>query len=136
VDDSGRGRRTIALALTATIALGAGAGAVYFYKSVEDGSVQTTAEPSASGPDRPSSPAGGAVTSVTMLGQVVAVGRDAVTVGGGPFGSIDASVTSATRFTGADRSLAQVRVGDTVTVQITESHGVAHLDSLEDPVSQ
>jgi hypothetical protein len=131
----GRGRRTLALALTATITLGASAGAVYLYKS-QDGLAQTTAEPGASGTTRPSSPIGGAVTNATMLGQVVAVGRDTVTVGGGPLPSTNARVTSATRFIGADRSLAQVRVGDIVTVQITESHGVSPVDSQQDPTSQ
>jgi hypothetical protein len=108
---------------------------VYLYKS-QDGPAQTTAEPGAAGPTGLVSPTGGTATRVTVLGQVLAVGHDAVTIGGGPLPSISAGVTSATRFTGADRSLTQVLVGDTVTVQMTESQGMAWVDSLEDPVSQ
>jgi hypothetical protein len=131
------GRRTLALALTATIALGAGAGAVYLYKSAMGGSTPSANAPGASSTAAPGSPAGGGtVTTVELLGQVLAVGSDTVTVGGGPVGSIRARVTSATRFTGADGSLAQVRVGDTVAVQITESRGVASVVTLQDPASQ
>jgi hypothetical protein len=129
--------RTLALALTATIALGAGAGAVYLYRSVQGGLTPSAAGPRASGSIGPSSPpGGGTVTSMLVLGQVLAVGRDTVTVGGGPVLPVSARVTSATRFTGADQSLAQVHVGDIVTVQITESGGVATVVSLQDPSSQ
>jgi hypothetical protein len=133
----GRGRRMLALTLTATIALGAGAGAVYLYRSVQGGLTPSAARPGASGgagPSRP--PGGGNVTSMLMLGQVLAVGRDTVTVGGGPVPPVSARVTSATRFTGTDQSLAQVRVGDIVTVQITRSGGVARVVSLQDPSAQ
>jgi hypothetical protein len=130
------GRRTLALALTATIALGAGAGAVYLYRSVQGGLATSAAGPGASGRAGPSSPAGaGNATSMLMLGPVLAVGRDTVTVGGGPVPPVSARVTRATRFTGADQSLAQVYVGDIVTVQITRSGGVASVVSLQDPSS-
>jgi hypothetical protein len=78
----------------------------------------------------------GAVESVTVLGRVIAVGHQSVTVGGGPGQAISARVTSATQYTGTVRSLAQVRVGDTVTAHITVSDGVARLISLQDPASQ
>jgi hypothetical protein len=133
----GRGRRTLALALTATIALGAGAGAVYLYRSLQGGVAVSAASSGASGGAGPSSPAGrGNATSLLLLGPVLAVGRDTVTVGGGPVGPVSARVTSATRFTGADQSLAQVRVGDIVTVQITRSGGVTSVASLQDPSAQ
>jgi hypothetical protein len=132
-----RGRRTLALALTATIALGAGAGAVYLYRSVQGSLAPSAAGPGASGRAGPGSSAGaGNATSMLLLGPVLAVGRDTVTVGGGPVLPVRARVTSATRFTGADRSLAQLRVGDIVTVQVTRSGGVARVVSLQDPSSQ
>jgi hypothetical protein len=132
-----RGGRMLALALTATIALGAGAGAVYLYRSVQGSLAPSAAGPGASGGAGPGSSAGaGNATSMLLLGPVLAVGRDTVTVGGGPVPPVRARVTSATRFTGADRSLAQVRVGDIVTVQITRSGGVARVVSLQDPSSQ
>jgi hypothetical protein len=70
------------------------------------------------------------------LGRVLAVRHDSVTVGGGPGRAISASATSATQFTGRVRSLAQVRVGDTVALQITVSGGVTTLVRLQDPASQ
>jgi hypothetical protein len=130
-----RGRRGLALGLTFVIALGAGAGAVYLYKSDLAGSAPAAASP---GPRTTmGGPAGaGSVESVMVQGQVLAVGHGSVTVGGGPGQSISARVTSATEFTGTVRSLAQVRVGDTVTAQITVSDGVARLIKLQDPASQ
>jgi len=123
-----RGRSGLALALTAAVALGAGAGAVYLYKSEVAGPAPAASSPS---PD-----VGGAEESVMTLGRVLAVGRDSVTVGGGPGQAISARVTSATKFTGTVRSLAQVRVGDTVAAEITVSGGVATLVRLQDPASQ
>jgi hypothetical protein len=130
-----RGRRGLALGLTFVIALGAGAGAVYLYKSDLAGPAPAAA--SASPRSTTGGPAGaGAAESVTVLGRVLATGHDSVTVGGGPGQAISARVTSATLFTGTVRSLAQVRVGDTVTAQITVSDGVASLISFQDPASQ
>jgi hypothetical protein len=130
-----RGRRLLALALTFVVALGAGAGAVYLYKSDQAGPASATASPSPR--TTIGGPAGaGSVESVMVLGRVLAVGHDSVTVGGGPGQEITARATSATQFTGTVRSLAQVRVGDTVTAQITVSDGVARLVRLQDPASQ
>jgi hypothetical protein len=130
-----RGRRLLALALTCVIALGAGGGAVHLYKSDRAGPASGTASPSPR--TTIGGPAGaGSVESVMVLGRVLAVGHDSVTVGGGPGRAISARVTSATQFTGRVRSLAQVRVGDTVTAQITVSDGVARLVRLQDPASQ
>jgi hypothetical protein len=129
-----RGVRGLALALTFVIALGAGAGAVYLYKSDPAGSATAATSPS------PAAPRGGtgagSVESVMLLGRVLAVGQDSVTLGGGPGQAISAKVTSATQFTGTVRSLAQVRVGDTVTAQIAVQDGVARLIRLQDPASQ
>ena len=125
-----RGPRGLALGLTAAVAICAGAGAVYLYKS------ELAAPASAAAASSPSLPAGGAEESVMMLGQVLAVGHGSVTVGGGPGPAISAQATSATKFAGTVRSLAQVRVGDTVTAEITVSGGVATLIRLQDPASQ
>jgi hypothetical protein len=130
-----RGARGVALALTFAIALGAGAGAVYLYKSDLAGSAPAATSPSPG--TTIAGPAGaGAAESVMVVGRVLAVGHDSVTVGGGPGQAISARVTSATQFTGTVRSLAQVRVGDTVTAQITVSDGVTRLVNLQDPASQ
>ena len=131
-----RGIRGLALSITCAIALGAGAGAVYLDKSDLAGSAPAATSPSpvttiGGGPG-----GAGAAESVTALGRVLAVGHDSVTVGGGPASAISARVTSATHFTGTVRSLAQVRVGDTVMAQITLSDGAALLVSLQDPASQ
>lgn len=137
-----RGPRGVALGLTAAVALGAGAGAVYLYKSELAGSAAAAVSQSprtaiGSGPATPPAPSGaGTVTRVLMLGRVLAVRNDSVTLGGGPAPAISARVTSATRFTGTVRSLAQVRVGDTVTAQINVSGGTATLVRLQDPASQ
>lgn len=129
-----RGVRGLALGLTFVVALGAGAGAVYLYKNELAGSASAATSPS---PRITIGPAGaGSVESVMALGRVLAVRHDSVTVGGGPGGAIGASATSATQFTGRVRSLAQVRVGDTVAAQITVSGGVATLVRLQDPASQ
>jgi hypothetical protein len=130
-----RGRRTLALALTAVIAGGAGSGAVYLYKHAVAGSTPPAAAASPRGPAG-SAQGGRTVTGVMMLGRVLRVGRGSVTVGGGPGPAISGRVTSATRFTGSARSLAQVRIGDTVAVQIIMSGGLATVVSLQDPGSQ
>jgi len=137
-----RRRRGLALGLTFVVALGAGAGAVYLYKSDLAGSAPaaaTSPNPRATigGPAAPGGQGGaGTAESVTVLGRVLAVGHDTVTVGGGPGQAITARATSATQFTGTVRSLAQVRAGDTVMAQITVSDGVARLVRLQDPASQ
>jgi hypothetical protein len=129
-----RGRRGLALGLTFAVALGAGAGAVYLYKSEFARPASAATSPS------PASPRGGTAAGVTegvmTLGRVLAVGHDSVTVGDGPGQAISARATSATQFTGTARSLAQVRVGDTVAAQIAVSGGGATLVRLQDPASQ
>ena len=122
------GPRVLALALVAIVGIGAGAGAVYLYRNAAAGSTPAAAA-------SPSPNAGGVVTTVVVLGPVLKVGRDSLTVGG-PGTAVSAAVTSATRFTGAARSLAQVRAGDVVSVQITESGGRARVDTLQDPARQ
>jgi hypothetical protein len=135
-----RSRSSLALGLTSAVALGAGAGAVYLYKSELAGPATAATSPSpgtAIGGGPVAGASGGTpVTSMMLLGRVLAVGHDSVTVGGGPGQAIAARATSATQFTGTVRSLAQVRVGDSVAAQITASDGVATLVRLQDPASQ
>ena len=136
------GRRLAALTLTALIALGAGAGAVYLFQNGLAGPTPAASESpgGAAGPGQGSTAGpvpggGGAVRAMMLLGPVRAVGRGSVTVGGGPIPEIRAQVTSATQFTGSARSIAQVDVGDTVAVQITESNSAATVVSLQDPAT-
>ena len=129
-----RGRSGLALGLTFAVALGAGAGAVYLYKSEFAG--PASAAMSATPPAQRGGTGAGTVESVMALGRVLAVRHNSVTVGGGPGQVIRARATSATRFTGTARSLAQVRVGDAVAAQITVSGAVATLVRLQDPASQ
>ena len=129
-----RGPRIAALTLTLLIALGAGAGAVYIYQHGLTGSTPTASASNGNtaGPGRTG---GGTVAGMMLLGPVKAVGRDFVTVGGVATPEIRAQVTSATHFTGSARSLAQVHIGDTVAVQISESNGVNRVVSLHDPAT-
>jgi len=147
VGPGSRGPRGLALGLTAAVALAAGAGAVYLYKSQMAGPAAPATSPSpratigspvtGGGPAAPPGAAsGGPVQSMMVLGRVLAVANDSVTVGGGPGQAIRARATNATQFTGTVRSLAQVRVGDAVAAQITVSGGVATLVRLQDPASQ
>ena len=133
VESERRGPRALALGLTFAVALGAGAGAVYVYKSVLAGAAPAATSPS---PRSIIGGAAGSVESVVVQGLVLAVGHDSVTVSGAPGHTISARATSATQFTGTVQSLGQVRVGDTVTAQITVSDGVARLIRLQDPASQ
>jgi len=126
--------RIAALTLTALVALGAGAGAVYEYQNglapsapAASGNQGSTARPGVRG--------GATAQSMLLVGPVRAIGRGFVTVRGGPIPEIRAQVTSATQFTGSARSIAQVDVGDTVAVQITESNGAATVVSLQDPAT-
>jgi len=125
-----RRRSRLALGLTVVVALGAGAGAVYLYKG------ETAGFPTAATSSPGTAIGGTTVTSLTMLGRVLAIRHDSITVGGGPGQAISARATTATRFAGTVRSLVQVRVGDTVMAQITVSGGVATLVRLQDPASE
>lgn len=142
-----RGPRIAALTLVALVALGAGAGAVYMYQhglagampaSHGSGAAPGGGSSAGAGPGSTAGPppgGHGVVHAMMLIGPVRAVGRDTVTVGGGPGPEVSALVTSATQFTGSARSLAQVRVGDTVAASILESNGVARVISLQDPAT-
>ena len=129
-----RAPRIAALTLTALVALGAGAGAVYEYQNGLAPSAQAASRSQGSTAG-PGVRGGAAARSMLLVGPVRAIGRAFVTVGGGPIPEISAQVTSATQFTGSARSIAQIDVGDTVAVQITESNGVATAVSLQDPAT-
>jgi len=128
-----RGPRIAALTLTVLVALGAGAGAVYVYQSGLAGA--TPAASAVQGGTVGPVSDGGTVRVMLLLGLVRAVGRDTVTLGGGPVPDVSAQVTSATLFSGSARSFGQVHVGDTVAVQITGFDRVARVVSLQDRTS-
>lgn len=72
--------------------------------------------------------------AMVIGGKVTAVGPRSITISAGPQ-SVTARVTGSTRFSGRVTGLAEVRVGDMVMAQISESNGVNSLVSLQDPVS-
>jgi hypothetical protein len=134
--------RILALAITAIVAVGAGAGAVLVYRSTQGGAAPAAAAsrgtrqtPGQGG--GPAGPAGGGqLTEMEVVATVRAVRSGTITFSAGPMGSVMASVTSATRFTGSVRMLPAVRVGDTVAAQIVIENGVAKVVTLQDPDSE
>jgi hypothetical protein len=145
-DAGWRGRRVLSLAATAVLALGAGGAAVVVAQDLREDATPTAQQSTAPGPHGAAGPQGGtiseapgasgsgAVTVLMLLGQVTAVGRDSVTLGG-PGGTISAAVTSVTQFTGRVRSLRGVRAGDQVAMQVRVTNGVARLVTIQDPAS-
>jgi hypothetical protein len=135
----GRGRRVVMLAVTAVVAIGLGAGAVLVYRHAQAGSTPAAAASQSAGAPQPGQgggPAGqGAVQEMAIQATVTAVGSDTITLGGGPVQSVKAEVTSATRFTGAVRSLSGVKVGNDVAAVIIVENGVAKVATLQDPAS-
>jgi hypothetical protein len=138
-DLRGRTRRIVTLAITAVVAIGLGAGAVLVYRHAQAGTTPTAAASQSAGAPQPGpsgGPAGqGAVQELQMVAAVTAVGSDTITIGGGPVQAVRAEVTSATKFTGAVRSLSGVRVGDDVAAEILIENGVAKVVTLQDPAS-
>jgi hypothetical protein len=144
---AGRRRRVLALAITAAVAVGAGAGAVLAYRSMQGGAGPAaalspgTGQPPGTGPrpgqgGGPAGPGGGQRAELAVVATVSAVRSGTITLSAGPMGSVTASVTRATRFTGSVRMLAAVRVGDTVAAQIVIENGVAKVVTLQDPGSE
>jgi hypothetical protein len=139
-----RKRRILTLAVTGILAAGLGAGTVLVYRSTHGGAALAAAASPGTGqaPGQGGGPAGsgggqaGPLTQLQVLARVTAVRSGTITFGGGPGRSVTASVTSATRFTGSVRTLAAVRVGDTVAAQIVIENGVARVVTLADPASQ
>ena len=129
----------IALTVTAVVAVGLGAGAVLAYRNTQADSTPSAAASHSVRltPGRGGTPAGqGAEAEMQVLGQVTAVGKGSITIGGGPVQPVRAAVTSATRFTGTVRRLSAVRVGNVVEAQIVLANGTARLVSLQDPASE
>jgi hypothetical protein len=133
-----RRRTVLALAGTAALACGLGAGAMLAYRQAQSDAAPAASVSQGTGSPGTTSPGTGqgSVTELAMVGRVIAVGSGTVTIGGGPMQPVTAAVTSATRFTGAVRTLAGVRAGNTVAAQITIVNGVARLVSLQDPASE
>lgn len=143
-DAAERRRRMLALTITAVVAIGFGAGAVLVYRNAQTAWTPPAAASHGTGqaPGQGGGPAGavpagpGQATAMELVGQVTAVGKSSITVGGGPMQSVRAAVTNATKFTGTARTLAAVQVGDAVQVEITIVKGTAKVVSLQDPASQ
>jgi hypothetical protein len=126
-DGSERRGRIVTLVITGVLAVGLGAGAVAVYRSAQPGTPPVAAASPGTGP--------GATTEIQVEATVTAVGPGTITIGGRAAQSVTATVTSATRFTGSVRTLAGVRVGDTVVAQIVVANGVGRVLTLQDPAS-
>lgn len=75
---------------------------------------------------------GGGTASLFMTGKVTAVTSTSITVGG-PGHSVTAAVTGGTRVTGKVSSIGRVKVGDRVSVQMTQSGGKTTATAIQDP---
>jgi hypothetical protein len=136
-----RGLRPLALAAVAVVALGAGAGVALAITRGLDHS----ASPSATSISPPSNavpggggtvPGGGsgAAEQMFVTGPVTAVSSTSITIGGGPGHSVTAAITSSTRITGQVTSIAEIKIGEEVSAQITVSgSGKATVTAIQDP---
>jgi hypothetical protein len=79
---------------------------------------------------------GGTETSViSMLGTVTAVSSTSITIGGNGL-SVTAAVTSATKFTGQVSGIGQIKVGDHVWAQMTQSGSKVTAIAIQYPAQQ
>jgi hypothetical protein len=141
-------RRGLALTLVAIIALGAGAGTTILVRQLlaTPASSEAAAAGPATGPSSAGGPGSGAggtlpsgapggsgpVSQLFLIGTVRAVTATSLTIGG-PGGTVTAAITSATRVTGQAAGITSVRVGDSVSAQITSSGGTTRVTALQDP---
>ena len=136
--DGGTGRRALrplALAIVAVLALGAGAGVALAITRGLDHSSSPSAEPSTQPPavapggsgggpvGGGTVPGGGSVEQMFAAGPVTAVSSTSITIDGGAGRSVTVAITNSTRITGKVTSIGDVKVGDQVSAQITESDG-------------
>jgi Domain of unknown function (DUF5666) len=70
-----------------------------------------------------------------MLGTVTAVSPDSITIGGNGL-SVTATVTSSTRISGRVDSIGQIKVGDQVSAQMTQSGSTVTAVAIEYPAEQ
>lgn len=80
-------------------------------------------------------PPGGASTQMFMAGTVRAVSRTSITIGAAGH-SVTAAITSATRITGRATSASAIKVGDSVSAQITVRNGRPVATTIRDPAGQ
>jgi hypothetical protein len=130
-----RRRRLIGITLTAVVAAGLGGGAALVYRDARAATPAAAAAPTPSPGQGAGQTGPGQVTGLELEGQVTAVGGRSITIAAGPAPPVRAALTTATRFTGSVRTLAAVRVGDTVVARISVVNGAATVVSLQDPAS-
>jgi len=143
--DGGPGRprlRPLVLAIVTVVALGGGAGVAL---AITKG-IGHSASPSATPSTQPSVVApggnsgggvipggGGAVGEMFVAGPVTAVSSTSITIGG-PDRTVTAAITSATRISGKVTSIGEIKVGDQVSAQITQSNGgQPTVTAIQDP---
>jgi hypothetical protein len=80
-------------------------------------------------------PPGGASTEMFVAGTVKAVSRTSITIGVGGH-SVTAAITGTTHITGRVRSAGAIKVGDSVSAQITVRNGKPVATTIRDPAGQ
>lgn len=80
-------------------------------------------------------PAGGASTEMFLAGTVQAVSRTSITIGGGGH-SVTAAITGSTHITGRASNASAIKVGDSVSAQITVRDGKPVATTIRDPAGQ
>lgn len=139
--------RPLAVAAVAVVALGVGAGVAVAIGRGLSSSPAATQTPGSSQPQtvpggnaggippgNGAFPGGGQVGQLILGGKVTAVSSTSITIAGGSH-TVTAAVTSSTKVTGKVTSIAEVKVGDLVTAEITESGGKATATAIQDPAS-
>jgi hypothetical protein len=74
-------------------------------------------------------------SEISMLGTVTAVGPASITIGGNGL-SVTATVTGATRVSGRVTSIGQIKMGDRVSAQMTQSGSKVTAVAIEYPAEQ
>ena len=134
------GIRPLTVAAVAVVALAVGGGVAALVARGAASPSPTTAQPPGSSqqggvPGSGGLPGGGPVGQLLLRGRVVAVSSTSITIAGGSH-TVTAAVTSATSVTGKVTSISSVKVGDTVSAQITESGGKTTATAIQDPARQ
>jgi hypothetical protein len=75
------------------------------------------------------------VSEISMLGRVTAVSSTSITIGGNGL-SVRAAVTSATKITGRVGSIGQIKVGDQVSAQMTQSGSKITAVAIQYPAAE
>jgi hypothetical protein len=88
-------------------------------------------QPGGNGQPAPPGGAGG-MGSLFMIGRVIAVSSRSITIGGTGH-TVTAAITGSTRITGKVSNSSEIKAGDQVSAQITESGGKATVAAIQDP---